>query len=255
MTRGEGDERLSQISTRWTLVHAAHGGTEDATGPARRELLEVYGRAIHRYLVGALRDQHAAEELFQEFALRFVRGDFRRADPGQGRFRYFVKAALSNLIIDYRKRQRRWPLPVIADGPASPDGERGFEQAWRDELLARAWKALAKDQARTGRPYYAVLRLRADHPDESSRWLADRLGTELGRPMTSAGVRQSLHRARERFAELLLDEVARSLNGFDPVQVEDELIELRLLVYCRSALERRGGVGRGGVWHQAVPAT
>jgi hypothetical protein len=46
-----------------------------------------YHRAVHRYLLGALRDEDAAEELFQEFALRFVRGDFRWADRGRGRFR------------------------------------------------------------------------------------------------------------------------------------------------------------------------
>ena len=88
-----------------------------------------------------------------------------------------------------------------------------------------------------------MLRLRADHPELPSPQLAERLAAELGRPMTADGVRQALHRARGRFAELLLDEVAQSLTAPDPEQLEQELIDLRLLSYCQPALNRRGGGG------------
>ena len=245
MTQDEQGERLSRITTHWTLVDAAHHAPEDegAAASARRELMRRYGGAAYRYLLGALKSPEAAEELLQDFSLRFIRGDFRRADPSRGRFRFFLKASLSHLIVDYRKRQRRRPLPLIADGPEAPDPERDFEQDWRDELLARTWEALAADESRGDRNYYTVLRLRADHPEMPSHRLAERLEAQLGRPMTAAGVRQILHRARERFGELLLDVVARSLDGPDPERLEDELIELRLLVYCRPALRRRGGVG------------
>jgi hypothetical protein len=52
-------------------------------------------------------------------------------------------------------------------------------------------------------------------------------------------VRQTLHRAREKFAVLLLDEVARSLQTDDLDRIEQELIDLGLQSYCRSALTRR----------------
>ena len=58
--------------------------------------------------------------------------------------------------------------------------------------------------------------------------------------MTAVGVRQTLHRAREKFGALLLDEVIHSLENPGPEQVEEELAELGLLDYCRPALERRG---------------
>src|SRR5262245_9673578 len=112
MTPDEQAEHLDRITTHWTLLAGAHSGGEEAAATARRELLRRYGGAAYRYLLGALRDRDAAEELSQEFALRFIRGDFRRADPARGHFRHFVKAALCNLIIDYRKRQRRRPLPL-----------------------------------------------------------------------------------------------------------------------------------------------
>src|SRR5437879_1637637 len=98
------DPRLSHISTLWTLVEQAHRGPADAIGPAQRLLLERYAAVVHRYLGGALRDADAADELFQEFCLRFLRGDFRRADPQRGRFRDFLRTALVNLVVDYHRR-------------------------------------------------------------------------------------------------------------------------------------------------------
>jgi hypothetical protein len=60
-------------------------------------------------------------------------------------------------------------------------------------------------------------------------------------------VRQLIHRGRELFGDLLVGEVARSLQvapaepaGAD--RVEEELIELGLLFsYCKAALERCRG--------------
>jgi hypothetical protein len=70
--------------------------------------------------------------------------------------------------------------------------------------------------------------------------LARRLGAELHKPFTEIGIRQLLYRARQRFAELLVEEVARSLPGATPQELEQELIDLSLLEYCQSALKRRG---------------
>jgi RNA polymerase sigma-70 factor (ECF subfamily) len=70
--------------------------------------------------------------------------------------------------------------------------------------------------------------------------LAEQLSVQLGKTLTAAGVRQLLHRARQRFAALLLDEVAHSVANPTIEQLAEELAELGLLDYCRPALERRG---------------
>jgi hypothetical protein len=56
--------------------------------------------------------------------------------------------------------------------------------------------------------------------------------------LTAAGVRQALHRARQKFADLLLEEVAQSVEDPTPEHLERELVELGLFDYCRPALER-----------------
>src|SRR5262249_3607129 len=107
MEREDHDPRLTQISTEWTLVFQAHRGTPEEVAAPQVELMDRYAGAVQRYLLGALHDTEVAEELAQEFALRFLRGDFHRANPACGRFRDFVKRALRNLMTDYWRQRSR----------------------------------------------------------------------------------------------------------------------------------------------------
>jgi RNA polymerase sigma factor (sigma-70 family) len=241
-------QHFSHISTLWTLVYQAHQGSPETVSAAQRRLLELYSGAIHRYLLAALRDPDAADDLFQEFALRFLRGDFKRADPQRGRFRSFMKTALFHLIVDHQRRRReRSPAPLPDDrepactAPELDDSERRFVESWREELMDRSWQALAEVERRTGQPHYMVLRFRSEQPLLSSAELAEQLGARLGREFTVHGVRQALHRARDKMADLLLHEVIQSLDNPTHQELEDELTDLGLLSYCRTALDRRRG--------------
>jgi hypothetical protein len=46
-------------------------------------------------------------------------------------------------------------------------------------------------------------------------------------------VRQALHRVREKFADLLLDAVAQTLDTPTAEQLEEEVLTLGLYIYCR----------------------
>jgi RNA polymerase sigma-70 factor (ECF subfamily) len=69
--------------------------------------------------------------------------------------------------------------------------------------------------------------------------MAEQLANQLGRPITADGVRQMLHRARERFAVLLLEEVTHTVAQPTAECVTEELAELGLLDYCRPTLPHR----------------
>ncbi|MBO0698600.1 MAG: sigma-70 family RNA polymerase sigma factor [Zavarzinella sp.] len=241
MDRSNSETRLSGVQTLWSQLRLAHDDGSDARQAAREALLRRYAGAVRRYLIAVVRDREAADDLAQEFALRFLRGDFRNADPGRGRFRDYVKVAVLNLVNDHHRRQKARPVPVPpedlnrADSADSDDGV--FRECWGDELLGRAWKALAAVERETGRPLHTVLKLRATHPKASSTELAAQVGARLGKAVTPAGVRQTLHRAREKFAELLLDAVADTLDTATRDRLGEELEELGLLDYCKPALE------------------
>ena len=240
----EFNQRLSQIDTSWSLVYQAHGEEPDQANEARRLLMERYSGAVYRYLVASLRDQHAADELGQEFALRFIRGDFRGANAERGRFRGFVKTAVLNLIVDYHRRQRarNKALPSApTDQAQMPDDfDRMFLNGWRDELLSRALEALARESQRNGQLFHVAMRVRAEHSELRSAELAKLLSAELNKTVTADWVRQTLHRARAKLCELIIIEVAHSLENPTDDQIEEELGELELLEYCRGALKGRG---------------
>ena len=69
---------------------------------------------------------------------------------------------------------------------------------------------------------------RLEHVDVGIAWT--RAAAE---GLRACGVRQVLHRAREKFVELLRAEVAHSLESATPEEVDEELRELDLLDYCR----------------------
>eukprot|EP00913_Durusdinium_trenchii_P005665 g5283.t1 len=235
-------EHLSQIQTSWSMVHDAKLGAE-AVAEAREQLLRRYRGALYRYLQAVVKDAAVADDLVQEFALRFLRGDFRNADPQRGRFRKFIKTAALNLVRDHHRRKKSQPdgLPENADAvigsSTEPNPEQVFVDSWKQELLSRAWSALQNQQA-TELPLYAVLHFRAEHPELRSAQLAERLSAELGKEVTANWVRQVLYRARQQFAEYLLQDVVHSLNQPTPEELEQELRETGLYEYCEPAIAR-----------------
>jgi RNA polymerase sigma-70 factor (ECF subfamily) len=230
------DARLSRITTLWTLVREAHADVAEGVPEAQQRLLEYYCGAAYRYLLGAVRNEQDAEELFQEFALRFLRGDFRRADPGKGRFRDYLKTALIHLISDHRSAQTRRGIPLPAsmvaaeEREAEASDEAEFIASWREELLQRTWSALALSHP----PLYHVLLRKAENPEITAAAIALDEARDRGtQPMSAATVRVMLHRARAKFGEILLQEVQSSLQGAPEDAVHEELRALGLWRYFR----------------------
>lgn len=221
-------DRLSQIQTQWSAILEMDSGDESQTRLG--ELLIRYAGAVYRYLLVVARDEDVASDLTQEFAFRFMRGDFRSADPSRGRFRDFLKRSIVNLAMDHFRRSKRQPTLDAAfadqDRSLEVDWDRAFDESWRREILDRTWSRLEPSSEQ-----WTVLRLRAESPETSSTELAQLVSERLGRAVRSDWTRQTLSRARTRFAELLRIEVAESLEGADDATIDDELSRLGLLKY------------------------
>jgi RNA polymerase sigma-70 factor (ECF subfamily) len=231
-------QRLSRIATQWSLVIEAHDQSADGATNARQALLVHYSSSVYRYLLGAVRDPDTAEELSQEFAVRLMRGAFRRAAPQRGRFRDYVKTVLSNLVNDHFRSQRRRPqtgAEVELTAAVETTDAPTLEDCLRETVLERTWAALRKAQPR----YHAVLLLRVEQTEMSSAQTARQLTVTTGTKWSADGVRKTLERARTKFADLLLDEVTGILECTDLDDLGEALAELDLLRYCRSAFDRR----------------
>ncbi len=246
---------LAQFSTHWSNIFRAREADGDAAMAARNALLLRYIEVVLRYLRTVLRDPGVVDQVCSNFALRVLESDrlLQNADPQRGRFRDYLKAVLQHMIADYYRQQSRenkqWQRlsgeHELADpNSLSEEQDRDFVRCWREELIKWVWRQLDQRDQKTGQKYAVLLRLQAKKPELRSTRLAELLSEKLGKPFTAAGVRQLLHRAREVFGELLVAEVARSLqlDPSDPdgnTRVEQELIDLGLLFsYCKKALER-----------------
>jgi RNA polymerase sigma-70 factor (ECF subfamily) len=228
--------------TTWSKIFQGRG-EGDSAQQARHELVVRYHEAVYHYFLSQLRDPNAAAELYSNFAVRLIASDalLKRADPNRGRFRNYLKTALHNMVMDhYRKlaRERKvQPLRLDVAEHDAPEDKDGFTSIWSQELLNQAWKGL--EAAERGGLQYQVLRFQADNPELKAPQIAERLSARLGKELTPENVRQALHRAREKFSTLLLEEVERSLEKPTLDELEEELIDLQLLSYCKKALEKR----------------
>jgi len=238
---------LSQLSTHWSVLQAAHNGSPEQQIEARKKLLGDYEKAVRDYLRVYIHHPDEREGVFNEFAIRLLRGDFRSTTPEKGRFRAFVKTVLYHLVVDYHREQQRLkqiialdkvPEPAVGASHSEPDDERAFLAIWRHSLMRRASDALNDRQALGGPPLSETLTLRIQQPDKTTEQLAHMMARRLSQPVEPGTFRRWLHLARQQFTDALVREVAATLEVPTPDLLADELQVLGFLDRCRDAWER-----------------
>jgi len=213
------DTPLNQITTRWPLI----------TDPAQFVLR--YATAIRRYLSAIVRDPHDLEDVIQDFLARVIERGLVEQGAVRGRFRDYLKTAVRNAALAHLRRR---PAVQAAEGQmeAVPDVEvadREWAAEWRATMLGQALEKL-EDQERLapGGRLYVTLTLARDHADADSTELAALAANRSGKPMTPEAFRKQLSRARTVLANLLVDEVRRTLEDSSPEQIDEELADLGL---------------------------
>lgn len=223
MTPSQPPSMLEHISTRWPMIH----------NPV--QFVMRYAPAIRRYVAALVHDAHDAEDVAQDFLVRVFDRGFCPENLTHGRFRDYLKSAIRYTAISHLRRRR--PAQVNdqqLDSLIQPDAQADAEWAseWRTCLLERTWQALEMhEQKNPGNLYYTVLRRYTDDPRTDSETHAAQLSAELGRPLRADAFRQQLHRARQHFAKLLLDEIRQTLHVPTTEAIEQELLDLQLLSY------------------------
>jgi RNA polymerase sigma-70 factor (ECF subfamily) len=224
-------------TTHWSVVLEAQGPT-----PAAQAALEKLCRTYWRPIYGFVRRQGAeleeAKDLTQGFfALLLERRDLATVRKEKGRLRSYLLTSLKHFLTNERNRamavkrgegQRLVPLDQLQQGERG-----GFEPAdvsTAEQLYERRWALALLDQVltRLGDEYRAagnaVLfeRLKALLTDEPDRLSQAQIADELG--MTENAVKQASHRLRQRYRQLLREEIAHTVMA--PGDIEDELRHL-----------------------------
>lgn len=230
--------------TRWSMVQRAHQQAPEDAIAARHYLVMRYSPAIRAYVHAITRDANQADDIAQDVIVRLLSGDFERADPEKGRFRDLLKTAVRNMIRNvWAKQKVRKSVELDTtqlEQQLAEELDQVWDNGWQQHVLSLAWRRLEEyENSHVGSIAFKVLKLRAEYPEESSEELAERLGAMLGKPVRADQTRQQLRRARVRFAELLITEVADMLPSPNPQRIQDELISLGLFEQIRDVLPDR----------------
>ena len=184
-----------------------------------------------------------AQDLTQGFFLHILEGRLlQRADRDRGRFRTLLLHALKNFLIDAHARQsaikRGGGVEFISwdemaeEAPAGPLAEHAaprdrwvadqvFDIRWAATVVEQAQWRLGEECERSGRRrLFDCVRgyLSAEREDVWYSALALQIG------VAEPAVKRLLHRLRQRYRELLREEVAQTVAT--PEDVEDELLYL-----------------------------
>lgn len=223
---------LDGITTHWSTLG-------DPT-----EFVTRYGPAVRSYLERLLHNADDAEEVSQEFLLRAIQHGFTRAQPARGRFRLYLKVAVRHAALNFlrqrktlRKGQER--LAEHLAQAAEPAHDEAWTDDYRDCLLERVWRRLARhEEGSPGSLAHTVLKAAADHSDEDSATLAQLVGRQTGQKLSADAFRQQLSRGRRLFAALLVEEVALTVEHPGREQIDEELAALGLLPFVEKFLRK-----------------
>jgi DNA-directed RNA polymerase specialized sigma24 family protein len=141
-------------TTAWSLIDQAkdRSGSSDAVN----RLIRRYWKPVYGFL-RARRYPHAkAEDLTQEFFLRFLERDWlRRVDPKRGRFRTFMLTLLVRFLSDQSehriRRQERFEAGIFSISAQVADQWGGIEPADHlspETVFLQQWATALLDHAR-----------------------------------------------------------------------------------------------------------
>ena len=113
-----------------------------------------------------------------------------------------------------------------------------WEDCVREDLISHAIKVLVKYEQQSGQPYSTLLDWRLANPYADSTEMARFIERSTGRTTTAVNARKLQQRSREKLAELLLENVRKTLPASSQNRdaLEEHLIALGIFEICQSAL-------------------
>lgn len=226
------------VTTRWSVVLAAGRGESPGSRAALESLCQTYWYPLYAFARRRGHSPEDAQDLTQDFFARLLEKNWLdRACPERGRFRSFVLGAFEHFLANEWRKGRTLKrgggiqfVPMACEegethycqepsDPATP--EKLFERRWALMLLDRVLERLDAEQTQAGKAAQFALMKPCIAGGRDIAPLAE-LGTRLG--MSEGAVKVAVHRLRQRYRQLLLEEVAQTVAS--PGDVEAELRHL-----------------------------
>jgi RNA polymerase sigma-70 factor (ECF subfamily) len=229
-------------TTRWSVVLEAAEPDAPRAAAALDELCRAYWKPLYVYVRRCGHGPHDAEDLTQGFLAGLLANHaLRTVAPVKGRFRSFLLASLKHYLAnewDKARTQKRGNghAPIALDDPAVEqryllepvdelNPERIYDRHWAFTVLDRIKERLRAEYAvasKSGRFGHLAGFLPGESRVGSQADAARALGT------TEGAFKVEVHRLRQRYRQLLREEVARTVGS--PDEIDEELRHLIAIV-------------------------
>jgi DNA-directed RNA polymerase specialized sigma24 family protein len=222
-------------TTHWSVVQAAGAADSPGAVQALETLCRTYWRPVFVYIRGQGVAAEAAKDLTQEYFHHLIASNIpAQANARKGKFRSFLLLTLRHFLTDEFRRARKgrsipasFLLPIEASElrflsdesshmPAAP--EAVFDRSWAQSVVQATRRKLEAECQSSGRhEFYQTARdfLPGGQPQRPYAEVARTLQMDLN------VVKIRIHRLRERFGELLREEIAHTVST--PAEVDEEL--------------------------------
>ena len=225
------------VKTHWSVVLAAGGCDREKAHAALEQLCAAYWYPLYIFARRQGHDAAESEDLTQEFFARLLqRNDVAEVSPDRGRFRSFLLASFKHLLANEYHRQKtekrggratvislEWEDPETRYRlePADPvTPEILFERRWALTVLERAVERVREEYAASEKAdlFVELKDFLSNQKALPHAAIASKYGISVG----AVGV--TIHRLRQRYAEVLREEIAHTVSA--PEEIDDEVRHL-----------------------------
>lgn len=225
-------------TTHWSAVVIAGRDSSPESQRALATLCELYWYPLYAYARRRTGSEDEAQDLTQAFFTELLEKNYvGSASQDRGRFRAFLLTALKNFMskqwekarakkrgggkdpisLDFAGFDSRWRIePALEMTP-----EQCYDQQWTVTLLEQILTRLQSEFERAGQSQrFQTLRgfIIGDHGETTYAEAGEQLG------ISEAAAKKAASRMRQRYRELLREEIAQTVS--DPEDVEDEIRSL-----------------------------
>lgn len=225
-------------ATQWTVVLAAGGTPSPESAAALERLCSSYWYPLYAFVRRSGHSPPDAEDLTQEFFARLLEKNIvAGADQQKGKFRTFLIITLKRFLAnawDRQHAQKRGGFQTVVsidhDLAESRYGAELAHHEQPDVIFERQWAVTLLEEVMT--------RLQAEYTATDRKRLFDHLRpcltkdeaalpyAEIGRllDLTEAAVKMAVQRLRNRYRELLREEIGRTVTSPDEIEGEIEYL-------------------------------